>query len=65
MALGRADRQCELFDEGLRFCEESLPANSIHRFLARKRERLFSTELFAELSAERGRGSGRRRWWPR
>ena len=57
MALGRADRQGELFDDGLRFCEESLPENSIYRFLARERERLFGDELFADLFSEKGRRS--------
>ena len=57
MALGRADRQGDLFDDGLRFCEESLPENSIYRFLARERERLFPDELFADLFSDRGRRS--------
>ena len=57
MALGRADRQGDLFDDGLRFCEESLPENSIYRFVARERERLFPDELFCDLFAERGRRS--------
>jgi Transposase DDE domain/Transposase domain (DUF772) len=57
VALGRADRQGDLFDDGLRFCEESLPENSIYRFLARERERLFPDGLFADLFCERGRRS--------
>ena len=57
MALGRADRQGDLFDDGLRFCEESLPENSTYRFLARERERLFPDELFADLFSDRGRRS--------
>ena len=57
VVLGRADRQGDLFDDGLRFCEESLPENSIYRFLARERERLFPDELFADLFCERGRRS--------
>ena len=55
VALGRADRQGELFDDGLRFCEESLPENSIYRFLARERDRLFPDELFADLFTGTGR----------
>ncbi len=42
MTLGRADHQGDLFDEVVRFCEESLPENSIYGFLARERDRLFS-----------------------
>ena len=57
MALGRADRQGDLFDDGLRFCERSLSENSIYRFLAWERERLFPDELFADLFCERGRRS--------
>jgi Transposase DDE domain/Transposase domain (DUF772) len=57
VVLGRADRQGDLFDDGLRFCEESLPENSIYRFLGRERERLFPAELFADLFCERGRRS--------
>ena len=57
MTLGRADRQGDLFDEVARFCEESLPENSIYRFLARERDRLFPDELFADLFCDRGRRS--------
>ena len=57
MTLGRADRQGDLFDEAARFCEESLPENSIYRFLARERDRLFPDELFADLFCDRGRRS--------
>ena len=39
--MGRADRQGDLFDDVVRFCEGSLPANSIYGFLARERDRLF------------------------
>jgi hypothetical protein len=35
VTLGRADHQGDLFDEVVRFCEESLPENSIYGFLAR------------------------------
>jgi hypothetical protein len=57
VTLGRADRQVDLFDEAAGFCEESLPENSIYRFLARERDRLFPDELFADLFTERGRRS--------
>src|SRR5690348_15462835 len=57
VTLGRAERQGDLFDEAARFCEESLPENSIYRFLARERDRLFPDEMFADLFSERGRRS--------
>jgi hypothetical protein len=33
VTLGRADRQGDLFDDGLGFCERSLPENSIYKSL--------------------------------
>jgi hypothetical protein len=57
VTLGRVDHQGDLFDEVSRFCEESLPENSIYRFLARERDRLFSDALFADLFSDRGRRS--------
>ena len=57
MTLGRADRQVDLFDDATGFCEESLPENSIYRFLARERDRLFPDELFGDLFTDRGRRS--------
>jgi hypothetical protein len=57
VTLGRADRQVDLFDDAAGFCEESLPENSIYRFLARERDRLFPDELFADLFTDRGRRS--------
>jgi hypothetical protein len=39
VTLERADHQGDLFDEVARFCEETLPANSIYRFMARERDR--------------------------
>jgi hypothetical protein len=57
VTLGRADRQGDLFDDAVGFCERSLPKNSIYRFLARERERLFPDELFADLFCDRGRRS--------
>jgi transposase-like protein DUF772 len=55
VTLGRANRQGDLFDDVVRFCEGSLPGNSIYGFLAR--ERLFPDELFDDLFSERGRAS--------
>ena len=57
MTLGRADHQGDLFDEVARFCEETLPENSIYGFLARERDRLFPDELFADLFTVTGRRS--------
>ena len=55
--MGRADRQGDLFDDVVRFCERSLPANSIYGFLARERDRLFPDELFDDLFEATGRRS--------
>jgi Transposase DDE domain/Transposase domain (DUF772) len=57
VTLGRADRQVDLFDDAAGFCEQSLPENSIYRFLARERDRLFPDGLFADLFTDRGRRS--------
>jgi Transposase DDE domain/Transposase domain (DUF772) len=57
VTLGRADRQGDLFDDVVGFCEGSLPGNSIYGFLARERDRLFPDELFDDLFSERGRAS--------
>jgi len=57
VTLGRAERQGDLFDDVVRFCEGSLPGNSIYGFLARERDRLFPDELFDDLFSERGRAS--------
>jgi hypothetical protein len=37
VTLGRADHQGDLFDDMVRFSEDSLPENSIYGFLARER----------------------------
>lgn len=55
--LGLAERQGDLLDEVNRFCEGSLPANSIYAVLHRERDRLFPDELFADLFSARGRRS--------
>jgi hypothetical protein len=46
-----------LFDEVARFCEATLPENSIYGFLARERDRLFPDEMFADLFSDQGRRS--------
>jgi Transposase DDE domain/Transposase domain (DUF772) len=55
MALGLADRQGDLFDDVNRFCERTLPQNSIFAVLHRERDRLFTDETFADLFSDRGR----------
>jgi hypothetical protein len=57
VTMGRADRQGDLFDDVVRFCEGSLPENSIYGFLARERDRLFPDELFDDLFEASGRRS--------
>jgi hypothetical protein len=57
VTLGRADHQTDLFDEVVRFCEATLPENSIYGFLARERDRLFPDEMFADLFSDQGRRS--------
>ena len=57
VTMGRADRQGDLFDDVVRFCEGSLPSNSIYGFLARERDRLFPDELFDDLFEASGRRS--------
>jgi hypothetical protein len=57
MTLGLAERQGDLLDEVNRFCEQTLPANSVFAVLHRERDRLFSDEMFADLFSCRGRRS--------
>jgi hypothetical protein len=57
MTLGRAERQGDLLDEVNRFCEQTLPQNSVFAVLHRERDRLFPDEMFADLFSARGRRS--------
>lgn len=57
MTLGLAERQGDLLDEVNRFCEQSLPPNSVFAVLHRERDRLFPDEMFADLFSSRGRRS--------
>jgi hypothetical protein len=57
MSLGLAERQGDLLDDVNRFCEETLPQNSIFGVLARERDRLFPDEMVADLFSRRGRRS--------
>jgi hypothetical protein len=55
MTLGVAERQGDLLDEVSRFCERTLPQNSVYAVLHRERDRLFPDEMFADLFSSRGR----------
>jgi hypothetical protein len=57
MTLGLAERQGDLLDEVNRFCEQTLPQNSVYSVLHRERDRLFPDEMFADLFSCRGRRS--------
>ena len=57
MTLGVADRQGDLFDGVTSFCERTLPERSVHKMLARERDRLFADEFFADLFTGRDRRS--------
>jgi hypothetical protein len=57
VALGVASQQLDLLDPVTRFCDESLPPNSIYAFLHRQRESLFADVMFADLFAAAGRRS--------
>ena len=57
MTLGQAERQGDLLDDVVRFCEATLPDNSVFAVLARERDRLFPDEMFADLFSDRGRRS--------
>jgi hypothetical protein len=57
MTLGMAARQGDLLDEVNRFCEQTLPQNSVYAVLHRERDRLFPDEMFADLFSSRGRRS--------
>jgi hypothetical protein len=57
MSLGLAERQGDLLDDVVRFCDEALPESSVYGLLHRERDRLFPDELFADLFSDRGRRS--------
>lgn len=57
MSLGMAERQGDLLDDVIRFCDETLPETSVYGLLHRERDRLFPDELFADLFSNRGRRS--------
>jgi Transposase DDE domain/Transposase domain (DUF772) len=57
MALGIASQQLDLLDPVTRFCEETLPSNSIFAFLHEHRGTLFPDSMFTDLFAAVGRRS--------
>ena len=68
MTLGVANKQGNLLDDVVRFCDEALPERSIYAFLRRERDQLFPDEAFSDLFEDRGRrsvlpiGGGPGRW---
>src|SRR6266508_4227898 len=56
MTLGLAERQGDLLDDVVRFCDDVVPSSSVYALLHRERDRLFPDELFAGLVSHRGRG---------
>jgi hypothetical protein len=57
VALGRASQQLDLLDPISRFCDQTLPPNSIFVFLHQHRDRLFPDGMFADLFSRVGRRS--------
>ncbi len=57
MTLGMAERQGDLLDDVVRFCNETLPPDSMYGFLHRERDHLFPDEFFADLFSTTGRNS--------
>ena len=57
VTLGQAERQNDLLDPVVRFCEEAVGADSVYALLHRERDRLFFDEFFSRLFTDRGRRS--------
>ena len=57
MTLGLAERQGDLLDDVVRFCDRELSPSSVYALLHRERDRLFPDELFADLFSDAGRRS--------
>jgi hypothetical protein len=57
LTLGLAERQGDLLDGVIRFCDGALPEGSVYGLLHRERDRLFPDEFFADLFSGRGRRS--------
>lgn len=57
MTLGLAERQGDLLDDVIRFCDGVVSPSSVYALLHRERDRLFPDELFEDLFSDRGRRS--------
>jgi len=57
MTLGVAERQGDLLDDVIRFCDDVVSPTSVYALLHRERDRLFPDEFFADLFSDRGRRS--------
>jgi hypothetical protein len=57
MTLGLAERQGDLLDDVIRFCDDVVPGSSVYALLHRERDALFPDEFFADLFSDRGRRS--------
>ena len=55
MTLGLAERQGDLLDDVIRFCDAALPGSSVYGLLHRERDRLFPDEFFADPRTERAK----------
>src|SRR6266508_3500971 len=54
MTLGLAERQGDLLDDVIRFCDDVVPRSSVYALLHRERDALFPDEFFADLFSDRG-----------
>ncbi len=57
MTLGLAQRQGDLLDEVMRFCDDAVAEDSVYALLHRERDNLFGDVFFADLFTSRGRRS--------
>jgi hypothetical protein len=57
VTLGLAQRQGDLLDEVMRFCDDAVAEDSVYALLHRERDNLFGDEFFADLFTSRGRRS--------
>lgn len=57
MSLGLAERQGDLLDDVIRFCDAVVAPTSVYALLHRERDGLFPDEFFADLFSDRGRRS--------
>jgi hypothetical protein len=57
VTLGRAERQGDLLDPVIRFCEQAVAEDSVYALLHRERDHLFPDEFFSDLFTDRGRRS--------